>query len=1576
MHTGTRQIFFIIVFFCFLTKGYTQITANPSSGCAPLSVQFSGPSGATNVLWNFGSLGTTTISNPNPIYTTAGSYNVTYTAIVNGNPVSYSTSITAGNPPSATYVMQLPASHCVPLTASFTASGASPGSTYSWAFGDLTPLGTGNSVTHAYGVSGSFIPVVIVTDAATGCTAVVQPSGNNSVVVSDLPTLQIGSGAGFVGCAPPFVTSFDGSNSTSGSPLGGGLTMTWQFNAGTPNTGSGPNPGAVSFGQGSHAVMLIATDNNFCIDTLTLPVTVVNPTLSATVDPTICINKQVDVFVNSPQSIVSVSTTAGTSGVFTVVPNTVDTLKSVCIFSTPGNHQIFITISSIGSCPPLTIVKSVFVEEIVASFTSVPPYTSCQPTMVATFTNMSTVNNNAQLTYSFWPAWGGISYWNASPNQVTTTSLNQTATFAMSAGSQNPYTIFWQFNPVFTLKVVSSNGCMASALNSDYYLTRTTARFTKNTQQGCAPLSVQLRDTSYTDNSLYPIVSYTWNSGTTPPVVYTNTNMVTFTYTAPGIYYPSFTVQTSAGCTDTYGDTIYVTSPPTVTATVPSSVCAGVPVTINLSGNTTSTVNAGIGHWHVTTDEGYFSGCITDNTPTFPFTHIGTQTVSLSAYQWNCGQTYTTALTVNVKGPLGKFVVINHCAGNKKQVDFDIHLQDVATATLNFGDNTPVQLITGNLGADMFASYSHVYAASGDYTVVLTSNNPGSGCANRTFTRVVKVRQPVARITVAGQPIPVYPSALACTKSAFNFSGLASSENIVSCKTGYKWWFSGPGFVNPPLNCKDGVYATHFHGPTMHMADPVRLDTFRVAGTYTIQLEVKDENGCADTAKVKFRISNAVPVFTFNANPVCLSDGSVQVINTTQDSLVPPDVITNYTFSFGNGTILTSTNAVFNPTVNYPVVSPPSQTFQVMAIAVNQLNCRDTTYHTLQVNNPYPGLVSNNLFPCIPLGQLSNAVNFSAAAGYNTYSFTAGTPTGNPTWQSTTNFSNVARYYTTPGIYVPTLTVVDAANCKASNSLTITALGQPTASIKNLGASGFCVPAKIRLVDSSAINVSPISNYQWSFGTFTSQGSPTDTALENILPLPGVYTISLWVSVGGNYSCLSSMSKIIHVYDTKADLAIDKTKFCLGDNITVTAKNLKDVYGWQWFFGDLVPQSLIYNVPFTSNPLVYNYATFPPGSTDGKTTLLLKAVSDNMQGCVVTKTVAIQVIKIDGDFVQSDSIYRHCLNLKEDKFISTTPNPLSLYYTYEWDFGQGAADGGDSESFTYLSAGVYPVTMRVTDTTYSCKAIAIKNMTILPLPKAVLFASDSLVCPKDTFTLRVEASPVTPGLLTLNLQPNVFSQFPLPVSNTASAAITTSVNTNYILSVTDINNCESPADTQLVEVPPVPTQVNTATTIIIGQTLTLTAPQDNPYSYYWWPETKDLSDSTIANPVTSSMSDIIYTVTLVDEPRRCWSVPSTFTVIVLPYSSIDVPTAFTPNGDGVNDVIFPDGWGIKKIKYFRVYNRWGQLLFETNIYKQGWDGTFEGVPQNMDTYVYQAEIEGYAEEYKSLVKSGAFKLIR
>ena len=87
-----------------------------------------------------------------------------------------------------------------------------------------------------------------------------------------------------------------------------------------------------------------------------------------------------------------------------------------------------------------------------------------------------------------------------------------------------------------------------------------------------------------------------------------------------------------------------------------------------------------------------------------------------------------------------------------------------------------------------------------------------------------------------------------------------------------------------------------------------------------------------------------------------------------------------------------------------------------------------------------------------------------------------------------------------------------------------------------------------------------------------------------------------------------------------------------------------------------------------------------------------------------------------------------------------------------------------------------------------------------------------------------------------------------------------------------------------------------------------------------------------------------------------------------------MPKAWTPNGDGVNDYLYPITVNIVKLNYFRVFDRWGQLMFETTILGKGWDGVYNGKPQVLDVYTWT--VEGVGVDGSVIKKSGNSILLR
>ncbi len=142
-------------------------------------------------------------------------------------------------------------------------------------------------------------------------------------------------------------------------------------------------------------------------------------------------------------------------------------------------------------------------------------------------------------------------------------------------------------------------------------------------------------------------------------------------------------------------------------------------------------------------------------------------------------------------------------------------------------------------------------------------------------------------------------------------------------------------------------------------------------------------------------------------------------------------------------------------------------------------------------------------------------------------------------------------------------------------------------------------------------------------------------------------------------------------------------------------------------------------------------------------------------------------------------------------------------------------------------------------------------------------------------------------------------------------------------------------------------------------------------SVIWDPPTF-LDNSEIINPIFNGTTDKEYTISI-NTINGCNTV-DTQMIRVFKEINFYVPTVFTPNNDGLNDFLKPLAAGIKEFKYFRIYNRWGQLLFDLKSNSRGWDGRFKGLPQSTQTVVWIAE--GIGLDNKNYRQKGTTILVR
>jgi hypothetical protein len=161
-------------------------------------------------------------------------------------------------------------------------------------------------------------------------------------------------------------------------------------------------------------------------------------------------------------------------------------------------------------------------------------------------------------------------------------------------------------------------------------------------------------------------------------------------------------------------------------------------------------------------------------------------------------------------------------------------------------------------------------------------------------------------------------------------------------------------------------------------------------------------------------------------------------------------------------------------------------------------------------------------------------------------------------------------------------------------------------------------------------------------------------------------------------------------------------------------------------------------------------------------------------------------------------------------------------------------------------------------------------------------------------------------------------------------------------------------------------------TTIYRNTSALLMGTSNATTNYWFPPAQVENPNSLVTPTTPLVTTQYYLYAISD--YRCTNVDSVI-VTIDPRTIVLLPTGFSPNGDGVNDVFrIAKALNIKTLVSFAVYNRWGERVFETNDINEGWDGVYRGQMQEVSTYVWYVNAKTY--EGEDLVRSGNVTLVR
>jgi len=278
-----------------------------------------------------------------------------------------------------------------------------------------------------------------------------------------------------------------------------------------------------------------------------------------------------------------------------------------------------------------------------------------------------------------------------------------------------------------------------------------------------------------------------------------------------------------------------------------------------------------------------------------------------------------------------------------------------------------------------------------------------------------------------------------------------------------------------------------------------------------------------------------------------------------------------------------------------------------------------------------------------------------------------------------------------------------------------------------------------------------------------------------------------------------------------------------------------------------------------------------------------------------------------------------------------------------------------ASTYTVRTAGFYSLT--VTDINGCTNSTASFQIIVNSLPRIIVNANpaDAIICLGSPITLTATGA----------------STYAWSGGITNGTTFNPPQSGTFVVIGTDINGCSNQSEKTIIVDKPQPSIRYRGVKAIQNTPTSLTA--RNIGTTYQWLPSSGLNSSIVSNPIFNSSNPQEYLIQI-RTGSGCLTT-DTLSVYVFKESGIYVPKAFSPNGDGQNERLFPELVNFASLQYFRVYNRWGQLVFETRaMNSQGWDGIFNGVKQPMDTYTWFAA--GADKNGKLITANGQTLLIR
>ncbi|WP_298732096.1 PKD domain-containing protein [uncultured Chitinophaga sp.] len=1593
-----RSTFLVSILLCHILPAVAQthhvdFDADRWNGCEPLAVQFTNLSdpGYSTVNWSF-SVGAD-VSDPNPgrIFNNAGVYKITLTVTYpDGAVVTREKDVTVYRKPIPAFSTSVPGG-CTPLAVTFTDQSA-PGdgsiTSITWDFGDGTN-GTGPTATHTYTLSGNQTTSVIVVNSH-GCTN----GTTRQINIQEPPVVRFAADVRS-SCTAPLTVNF---SNTSTSPNGSAMTYLWDFGDGATSTDATPQHTYTTEGQ--FTVRLTATAAGGCSQTLTetnyIQIVRMVPDFAAVGN----------VCVNQPLTLENRTTPAPQTARWDFPDGSTQYGVNIThTFTQPGDYPITMTATGTGGCQE-TITRTIRVNPLpTADFTGTPAISCRVPTIV---------NFNAQTTGATTWTWNfgdgatgsgqTVSHSYAAQGNYTVSlqasnaagcSVNITkpdyiqiqeptvtffvdtprgcvpfsSNFIPTVVSIDPVVGYnWNFGDgttsnlerpshtwttqgdfTVTLEIVTQSGCTATATAVIEAGFRSVVDFEVDKTRGCQPDIFH-----FINRSVPPGDEWLWQfpqDGSTETA-----ENPAHQFNQIGQHDVILTVFNN-GCPSTLVKPMLIEIYPPVARFTVLPDCVN---KYDRQFNDQSDFGASVSRsWLWDFGDGNTS---TLQSPLHTYAAAGTYTVRLTVDNGSCTSTTTQqVLIIDEKvaiAPTAPAV----CAGNA--IGFTITNADTIHNNLirfyrwDFGDGTVQTIDAADFDPD--AVYNHTYNTPGNFNVVVTIEDL-NGCQTVSNTVAVTINGITANFTFTGN----------CRETPFTFTDASVPAFPTTVITSWIWNF-GDGSQPDTLTTQPVGYPHTFPNMT----------------GYPVRLTVTDQFGCTSsvTRNVNVNVVNASIVVP--QQEACLQKAFGFSNNSIGNNLT-------FDWSFGDGGV--STEAAPQHTYTAPGV----YTIKLTVTDSDGCMASQEALHFITVRNPQAAFtVPDDIAPCPPV--LVPFTNGSSDYDEVAWQFGDG---------STSPLESPSHAYSRPGTYTVTLTVSTAGGCAVDTTMDIFIDG-PDGRQSATPTKG-CMPLHISM---SATSTNAVK-YIWDFddGHLVTTTTPTT---DYTYPKEGIYYPRVILEDAKGCQVPALGNDTIVADKVTARFTMDNAAACdsgfiyfMDNSSSVTLDQLGEAMTYQWDFGvpgrtDDIATGRNPRFFYTQTGVyqVHLLVTSSLGCTDTITLPAVVSPQPEAEILPLTPLCAGGEVQLQGRERKQLAGTQWHWRVGQDLYDVTTPPALTFETPGDipvvLTISNGDGTCPDTAGST-IQVRPYPLLDPTPKQAVVCEGSPLQLQANVDAGTQVTWTDYNISDPRSTTpeitpdrdtTYHVIAQNAFGCMREADISITVSRRFEVNTTDVsichgnkvqlnAGGAVTYRWIPETGLNRADINNpiagpentttyqvigygndaCFTDTAIAVVTVHPSP-EINVGPDLVVatGSEVRLQPVLSTDVTSIQWRPAEGLSCIDCETPLVLPRSNINYFATVTNQ-YGCTATDGLNIRLVCESSSIFLPNTFTPNGDGQNDIFYIRGRGVRNVKVFRIFNRWGQLVFErsnlsTDDPTSGWDGKFQGIPVNPDVFIYYAEL--------------------